>query len=106
MRLPIKTDGLQLIAGRVEPVVDFETKQHKADANGEPVYAVDLVAFGDEGPQIWPVKVSGEPKGIKEGAAVQVADLVAIPWSMDDRHGISFRAKTITVQAQTQAKAA
>lgn len=106
MRLPIKTDGLQLIAGKVEPVIDFDTKKHKADANGEPMYSVDLVAFGDEGPQIWPVKVAGEPKGISEGTAVSVSGLVAVPWEMDARHGISFRASAISAARQPQAKAA
>lgn len=106
MRLPIDTTDLTLIAGEVEPVVDFETKKPKADANGEPIYSVDVVAFGEEGPQIWPVKVPGQPKGIKEGETVKVTGLVAIPWSMETRHGISFRAEAVTAQASTAAKAA
>ncbi len=107
MRLPIDTTAVTLVAGKVEPVMDFETKRPKADQNGEPIYAVDLVALGPEGPQIWPVKVSGEPKGVVVGQPVRVADLVAVPWSMEDRHGISFRAGTVgPATAPQQAKAA
>lgn len=95
MRLPIDTTNMTLVAGKVEPVTDFETKKHKADANGELLYAVDLVAFGDEGPQIWPVKVAGEPRGVIVGQAVKVSGLVAVPWAMEDRHGISFRAASL-----------
>jgi hypothetical protein len=63
---------MSLVAGKVEPVTDFETKRQKADGNGEPIWAVELVAFGDEGPQIWPVKVSGEPRGLAIGQPVKV----------------------------------
>ena len=101
MRLPIDTTDLTLIAGSVEPVTDFETKQPKADANGELLYALDIVAFGAEGgPQVWPVKVAGEPKGITTGANVTVTDLVAAPWTIDGRHGISFRAGKVVAEAK------
>jgi hypothetical protein len=106
MRLPIDTQSVTLVAGKVEAVIDFETKRPKADANGEPVYSVDLVALGTEGAQIWPVKVAGEPKGIVVGQPVRVSELVAVPWSMDDRHGISFRAAQIGPLPAAAAKAA
>jgi hypothetical protein len=54
-QLPIDTANLTLLAGRVEPAIDFETRLPRADANGEPVYGVDVVAFGAEAPQIWRV---------------------------------------------------
>ena len=34
MQLPIDTANLTLLAGRIEPVMDFETRQPRADANG------------------------------------------------------------------------
>lgn len=106
MRLPIDTGSVTLVAGKVEAVIDFETKRPKADANGEPIYAIDLVALGCEGAQIWPVKVSGEPKGVVVGQPVRVTELVAVPWSMEDRHGISFRASHIAPMPTSAQKAA
>jgi hypothetical protein len=91
MQLPIDTAHLTLLAGRVEPVIDFETRQPRADANGEPVYGVDVVALGAEAPQIWPVKVTG---------------LIATPWSRDGCRGIAFRAEAITPVAVAQKAAA
>ena len=107
MRLPIDTSGMSVVVGKVEPVTDFETKRQKADTNGEPVWAVELVAFGDEGPQIWPVKISGEPRGLAVGQPVKVGGLVAVPWAMEDRHGISFRVSSIApLSAPASAKPA
>ena len=40
MRLPIDTSGMSLVAGKVEPVTDFETKRQKADGNGELISGV------------------------------------------------------------------
>ena len=77
MQLPIVTSNLTLLAGRVEPVIDFETRQPRADANGEPVYGVDVVAFGTEAPQIWPVKISGQPRGVAVGQQITVTGLIA-----------------------------
>ena len=106
MRLPIDTGSVTLVAGKVEAVMDFETKRPKADPNGEPIYSIDLVALGPDGAQIWPVKVSGEPKGVVVGQPVRVSELVAVPWSMEDRHGISFRASHIAPISPAPVKAA
>ncbi len=106
MQLPIDTANLTLLAGRVEPGIDFETRQPRADANGEPVYGVDVVAFGAEAPQIWPVKVSGQPRGVAVGQPIKVTGLIATPWSRDGRSGIAFRAEAITPMAVAQKAAA
>jgi hypothetical protein len=95
MRIPIDTSNLTLMAGKIEQALDFETKRPKADANGEPIYMVDLVVIAEGSPQIWPVKVSGEPKGVAVGQLVKVSGLVAAPWSMEGRSGVSFRADTV-----------
>jgi hypothetical protein len=95
-RLPIDTAALTLLAATPpEPVVDFETRKAKADANGEPLYQLQLVVLGGDGAEVIAVKVPGEPKGITAGAAVKVSELVAMPWSMADRSGVSYRAARI-----------
>ena len=77
-----------------EPVVDF-ARAPKADGNGLPLYTVQVAAmFGDQG-EVLAVKVAGEPAGITAGAPVQLAELVAQPWELGDRSGISYRAASI-----------
>jgi hypothetical protein len=78
-----------------EPVVDFETRRPKADENGELLYQLQLVALGSEGAEVITVKVAGEPKGLAAGVPVKVSALVALPWSMGDRSGVSFKASRI-----------
>jgi hypothetical protein len=106
LQLPIDTSNLTLLAGRVEPVIDFETRQPRADANGEPVYRVDVVAFGAEAPQIWPVKISGQPRGVTVGQPIKVTGLITTPWSRDGRSRIAFLAEAIAPVAAPQKAAA
>lgn len=98
LRLPIDTTELRFVATTTpEPVVDFTTRAPKADENGEPLYVVQLVALASEGGgELITVKTAGAPKNVTLGAFVTVADLVATPWSMNDRSGVSFKAGAIT----------
>jgi hypothetical protein len=106
MQLPIDTANLTLLAGRIEPVIDFETRQPRADTNGELIYGVDVVAFGTDAPQIWPVKVSGQPRGVSVGQHLKITKLVATPWSRDGRSGVAFRADAIAPVSTPQKAAA
>jgi len=96
VRLPVDTSVMTLVAmAAPEPVVDFATRAPKADAAGLPLYTVQVAAmFGDQG-EVLAVKVAGEPAGITAGAPVQLAGLVAQPWELGDRSGISYRAASI-----------
>ena len=88
------------------PVVDHKTKQHKADANGEPLYSVELVAYGEDGAEVFSVKFPGTPPaGLRQGMAVKVTGLVVSPWEMDSRHGLSFTAEKIELASQAGQKA-
>jgi hypothetical protein len=96
MRLPINDQHLSFIAvGLPEAVVDFDSKRPRTDSDGRPIFALSVVALGNEGADILTVKVAGQPKGIAQGAPVRVAGLVATTWQMGDRHGMSFRADSI-----------
>lgn len=98
MRLPIDTTGvIFLCALAPEPVIDFETKRQKGDANGEPLFSVQLVLLADGGAEVITCKISGAPAaGLVSGAPVTVVGLVATTWSMNDRSGVSFKASSIT----------
>jgi len=79
-----------------EPVMNRQTGQQKADANGEPLYSVELVAFGAEGAQVLNVKFPGTPHpGIKAGVPVKVTGLVVSDWEIDQKHGLAFKATKI-----------
>jgi hypothetical protein len=97
MKLPVDTSAMAfLCALPPEPVVDFETKRPRADENGEPLYVFQLLAMGDGSADLIAVKVPGLPSaGIRQGHPVKVTGLVAQPWSMADRSGVSFRAAHI-----------
>ncbi len=93
MRLPIDTSQLTFMcAAPARPVTDFETKQHKADlSTGELLYNVQVVALDSEGAEVIQLKVAGDPK-VGQGAMLKLEGLVALPWSMGERSGVSFRA--------------
>ena len=96
MKLPVDTSAIAfLCAMPPEPVIDFQTKQPRADENGEPLYVIQLLAMGDGSADLLAVKVAGMPSGIRQGAPVKVTGLVAQPWTMQDRSGVSFRAARI-----------
>jgi hypothetical protein len=103
--LPVDTSAIAfLCALEPQPVLDFETRQPRADGNGEPLYVVQLIALGEGEAEILAVKVPGLPSGIRQGHPVKVTGLVAQPWSMNDRAGVAFRAARIEpVVAQAKA---
>ncbi|MBA3339355.1 MAG: hypothetical protein H0T54_06370 [Geodermatophilaceae bacterium] len=98
MRLPVSTQGMTLIVGGVEPVVDRSTGAVRVDReSGRPLFTVHVMAVsaGDAKPEQWPVRVCGEPAGFGVGSTVAVKNLVAVTWEMEDRHGLSFRADSV-----------
>jgi hypothetical protein len=96
MKLPIDTAGISFIAaGPPEAVVDFETKAAKVDESGQPIFGLQVVALSGGGAEVISVKVTGEPKGVTQGAALKLVGLTAQPWAMGDRSGVAFRAARI-----------
>jgi hypothetical protein len=97
MKLPVDTSAIAfLCAMPPEPVIDFQTRRPKADDNGEPLYTVQLLVMGEDSADLIAVKVSGVPSSaIRQGAPVKVTGLVAQPWTIQDRSGVSFRAARI-----------
>jgi hypothetical protein len=108
LKLPIDTAALKLTCSLPpEPVMDFTSKQQKADANGEPLYSVELVGFTGEGAQVFSVKFPGSPApGLRQGVEVKVTGLVVSDWAMNDRHGLSFRATKVEAAQGQKAGAA
>src|ERR671910_2918972 len=105
MRLPVDTSSIAfLCALEPQPVLAFDTKQPRADENGEPLYVVQLIALAEGEAEIIAVKVPGQPsQAIRQGHPVRVHGLVAQPWTMGDRAGVAFRAAKVE-PAVSQAK--
>ena len=97
MKLPIATDGvLFLCAGPAVPVVDFESRRPRADENGEPLSAIQLVGLFSDGAEVIRVQLAGRVPELVVGAPVRVEALVANYWTMGDRSGVSFKAATLS----------
>lgn len=96
MRLPIDTSAMDFIAaGAPAPDVEFGTDRPRTDPNGVGVFVVNVMAAGEDTPEVIRVRTAGEPKGISLGAAVRLVGLCAQPYSIGDRSGVSFRATAI-----------
>ena len=107
MRFPIDVRRLQFIAGS-DPagVTDMEGRQRVDKATGEPLWGLDLVALGGEdGAEVWNVRLAGEPKGISTGQPLRVEGLTAQTWEIDGRHGTSFRARKLEASGAASKRA-
>ena len=116
MQLPIKTEGVgapTFIAGGTEVVLkDRRTGEVRIDdATGETLHVVHTMVFipGQAKPDVWSIRVVGEPKGVVQGQPVRVVDLMASDWEFQSdqgmRHGISGRAGSIGPATATASSA-
>lgn len=98
--IPVDVSRLGVLRCAVAPekkLSNYETQEVKKDRDGNTVYTVAVMVRQDgRRVSVIEVAVSGEPKGVVEGAEVRLTGLEALAWSMGDRHGISFRAAAIT----------
>jgi hypothetical protein len=100
-RIPVDTNRLSgaLCVSAPEVKADPNTGEVRMDkATGQPVYlvGVSVKLTGERKAYVLDVAVPGEPVGVVEGAPVRVFDLVAVPWEVDGRSGMSYRASAVT----------
>ncbi|MFF0833835.1 MULTISPECIES: hypothetical protein [unclassified Streptomyces] len=98
--IPVDTTRLGVLRCAIAPeakISNPETQEVKRDRDGNPVWTVAVTVRQDRRRiSVIEIAVSGQPKGIEEGQVVKVTGLTAFMWSMDDRHGVSFRADAVT----------
>lgn len=100
MKITVDTSAMSFMAAsEPEPVLDFESKQPKADENGQPLYAVQVVTITDDGAEVISVKTPSQPQ-VRAGQMLALGGLVATPWSMGDRSGVAFRAAKVEPVAE------
>src|SRR4051812_35649694 len=112
MRIPVDTSRLQfLVVAEAEQLRKFEDGKPReawaprVDTNGEVLWGVQLVAFGDGEADIWRVSVAGDP-AVKQGEMVRPETLTAQPWDRDGRFGNAYRASAIRAVSARAEKAA
>jgi hypothetical protein len=97
MDLPIDISSLAFIcAGQAEAVVDYDSRRPKLDPNGVPLFQLNVVVLSQGAAEVLRVKVPGQPQGLTSGSPVTVDGLVAVPYSIGDKSGVAYRARTIT----------
>jgi hypothetical protein len=106
IQLPINPSAVSFIdVMPPEPVLDHQTKQHKAGANGEPLHSIELVCIGEGGGEILNLRFpSTPPPGIRQGIPVKVTGLMVTDWSISDRFGLTFRAANVQPLSATDAE--
>jgi len=95
MRLEIKTQGVDFVVSKApEPKNDGEGRQKADRGTGELLYVTEVVAMDDSGAEVIKVTTAGEPK-VGKRQMVAVTGLVALPWAMDGRSGVAFKADAL-----------
>ncbi|MFC8126445.1 hypothetical protein [Streptomyces sp. NPDC057302] len=98
--IPVDTARLGVLRCAIAPeakISNPETMEVKKDRDGNTIYTVAVTVRQDRRRiSVIEIAVTGEPKGIEEGQILKVTGLMAFAWAMGDRHGISFRADSIS----------
>jgi hypothetical protein len=81
--------------GPAEPVTDQDGVQRK-NQDKQPLFSVPVAVTVDDGnASVIRVRVAGEVPPVTAGMAVRLVDLVAAPWEIGGRHGLSYRARAV-----------
>jgi hypothetical protein len=106
MRLEIKTEGVDFVVSRLPvPKSDGDGRQKADRETGELLFTTELVAMDDSGAEVIRVTTAGNAPEVTLRQLVQVVGLIAVPWAIDGRSGVAFRADTVT-PAKTTTRAA
>ena len=103
-RIPVDLSGCLTICSELPSprVRDRESGEVRKDRDGRTQFSVGVCVIQERDSDVVSVTVAGEPAGLVRGGPVLVRGLVAIPWEQRDdrsgqlRHGVAFRAESIT----------
>jgi len=110
MRLYIEPRYRYVSATAAEPWHQWEKGKPKeewapkTDQNGELLWRIDLLVLAEGEAQVIRVGVPGDPK-VAQGEPVQVEGLSALPYEVEGKSGVSFRAVSIRPVGQRAAGA-
>jgi hypothetical protein len=100
-RIPVDLSRCLVLCTEV-PTPKVRDGRQRTDArSGLPLWSVGVCVIQERTSDVVAVTVAGEPSGLMPGRPVLVVGLTAIPWEQSDdgrsRHGVAFRAESITV---------
>jgi hypothetical protein len=97
MRFPIDDGAMTYTCATApQPVKDYGNGGQKATEDGEPLFAVGVLAMANGEAELISIKVAGKVSaGVVPGTALKVVGLVAAHWSIDGKSGMAFRASKI-----------
>ena len=100
MKIYVDTTGKQLTASKdPEPKTDQNGKQRNERDTGRPLWSTQVFVMDETGGEVISVTTAGEKPNVRQGQLVQLVQLEAVPWSMEQngkaRSGVSFRADGI-----------
>lgn len=96
-RIPVDTSKTRFLAGGESRPQTDEAGSPRLDGDGRPLISFPIVALTEGvGAETLTVRVPGPVPAISPLAEVTVTDLVARPWSMNGRSGVSFSASSVT----------
>ena len=90
-----KENNIYRVAKEVRVKLRYGTEEPEIGLDGQGIYLVNLVVFGED-TDIIIVRIVGEHKVPAKGEEVKVIGLVMSTWEKGDRAGISYRADNIT----------
>ena len=110
MKIYVETPGKQLTASKdPEPKNDQSGKQRSERDTGRPLWVTQVFVMDETGGEVIQVTTAGEKPEVRQGHLVTVAQLEAVPWSMESngkaRSGVSFRAREIKPLADVKGSA-
>jgi hypothetical protein len=83
-----------------------ETTAPWAHANGEPPWTLDVLVMAPGAGGVFTVMIAGQPESVSWGTPLEIEGLVAQPWSMGDRVGVSLRVAKLAPAGRPAARAA
>ncbi len=98
-QIPVDVSKLQTLAGGgATPLLD-QGGQQKHDQEGRPLFVLPIVALVEGGmPEVFSVRVPGAPPELATLTPLRLVGLVARPWSIGDRSGVTFSCASVQPQ--------
>lgn len=99
MKIPVQTSGTSFTLSKVpEALMDRDTGSQRQDGKGRPLFLVQLVAMTEEGAEVLLVRTPSPARGLSVGQPIKPVGLVATPWAMGERSGVTYVAEAIEGQ--------
>jgi hypothetical protein len=96
VELLIDTSRKSFTVGRpFEPKVDDNGVQRLDRKTRMPLWGAQLVVMDERGADTIIVTIAGEPPHLQQGQPVTLTQLVAVPWNINGRDGITYRAAEV-----------